>query len=67
MPGITSQDVTTSDRICLNISVLIFPQITEEMMDQANEKKMDAINALGEGRLIFCSQTEKCTQTQFVY
>ncbi|XP_030263093.1 hsc70-interacting protein [Sparus aurata] len=26
-------------------------EITEEMMDQANEKKMDAINALGEGDL----------------
>lgn len=39
----------TSDRICLNISVDMFPQVTEEMMDQANEKKMDAINAQGEG------------------
>ncbi|KAG8006391.1 Hsc70-interacting protein [Nibea albiflora] len=26
-------------------------EVTEEMMDQANEKKMDAINALGEGDL----------------
>ncbi|XP_075888377.1 hsc70-interacting protein [Nelusetta ayraudi] len=26
-------------------------EVTEEMMDQANEKKMDAINALGEGNL----------------
>ncbi|MEQ2192786.1 hypothetical protein XENOCAPTIV_017291 [Xenoophorus captivus] len=29
----------------------IFTQITEEMMDQANEKKIEAINALGEGDL----------------
>lgn len=27
----------------------LFAQVTEEMMDQANEKKIDAINALGEG------------------
>lgn len=26
-----------------------FFKVTEEMMDQANEKKMEAINALGEG------------------
>lgn len=29
-----------------------FPQVTEEMMDQANEKKVEAIDALGEGGLI---------------
>lgn len=28
---------------------MLFPQVTEEMMDLANEKKMDAINAQGEG------------------
>lgn len=33
--------------IC-NLSVVV-PQVTEEMMEQANEKKMDAVNALGEG------------------
>lgn len=27
----------------------MFLQVTEEMMDQANEKKMEAINAQGEG------------------
>lgn len=30
------------------------PQVTEEMMDQANEKNMEAINALGEGGSIVC-------------
>uniref|UniRef100_A0A3P8SW05 ST13 Hsp70 interacting protein n=1 Tax=Amphiprion percula TaxID=161767 RepID=A0A3P8SW05_AMPPE len=30
-------------------------EVTEEMMDQANEKKIEAINALGEGGLIVCS------------
>uniref|UniRef100_A0A4W5PR74 ST13 Hsp70 interacting protein n=1 Tax=Hucho hucho TaxID=62062 RepID=A0A4W5PR74_9TELE len=29
----------------------LFPGVTEEMMDQANEKKMEAIEALGEGDL----------------
>lgn len=29
-----------------------FPQVSEEMMDQANEKKIEAIDALGEGGLI---------------
>lgn len=30
------------------------------MMDQANEKKMEAIDAQGEGSLIFYWQTGKC-------
>lgn len=37
-----------------------FPQVTEEMMDQANEKKMDAINAQGEGLSIFCPEHTVC-------
>lgn len=32
-------------------------QVTEEMMDQANNKKMEAIDAQGEGSSIFCRQT----------
>lgn len=52
MPGLeNNQAFTTSDRICLNICVRAFPQVTEQMMDEANEKKMAAIDALGEGRL----------------
>lgn len=35
--------------------VSVFHQVTEEMMEQANEKKIDAINALGEGEAMFCS------------
>lgn len=58
---------TASHRICLNICVRTLPQVTEQMMDQANEKKMEAIDALGEGRLMFCSESERCTQTQFLY
>lgn len=35
-------------RFICNLDV-VAPQVTEEMMEQANEKKMDAVNALGEG------------------
>lgn len=38
------------------IDIHTLPQVTEEMMDQANEKKMEAINALGEGGLMVCLQ-----------
>lgn len=30
------------------------------MMDQANEKKMEAINAQGEGNFVFCWHTGRC-------
>lgn len=33
----------------VNFFFVVVPQVTEEMMEQANEKKMDAVNALGEG------------------
>lgn len=52
----------TSERIYLTCADP-FPQVTEEMMDQANEKKMDAINAQGEGRSIFCPEPKKCEHT----
>lgn len=29
-------------------------QVTEEMMDKANEKKIEAIDALGDGKCVFC-------------
>lgn len=58
-------DFTTSDRICLNISVDTFPQVTEEMMDQANEKKMDAINAQGEGMVNVMFRN--CADVQFIF
>lgn len=36
-------------------------------MDQANEKKMEAIDAVGEGRLVFGSESEQCMQTRSQY
>jgi len=46
------------DRISLNMRVCDCPQVSEEKMDQANERKMEAIDALGEGGLM-CSESER--------
>lgn len=53
----------------LNIRVHYSPQVTEEMMDQANGKKVEAINALGEGvficsGLVLIGNSEKCYQSR---
>lgn len=36
-------------------------------MDEANEKKMEAINAVGEGQLMFCSDSEQRMPMQFLH
>lgn len=43
--------------MCQRFAVIL--QVTEEMMDQANNKKMEAIDAQGEGSSIFCRRTGK--------
>lgn len=43
--------------------LVFFLQVSEEMVDQANEKKMEAINAQGEGALMILLRNWQVSDT----